>query len=376
MRSRHPQTAPRKPQLPAHVPHIPFAADTRKPGPRVGSHNRPRPPAPSPRYNVPVKLGIIGLGFMGSTHAKAALQLPGVQLTAVCDNKDELALTGDFSNVRGNSGDVGGKADFTGVAKYRDISKLLADPNVEAIDICLPTGMHERVAVDALRAGKHVLVEKPMALDGAAADRIVAEAETCGRILMTAQVIRFWPEYVALRDTLINGSLGPLRTAVFRRRCAAPSWGVWETPGSFDLLIHDVDFTIHLLGKPEAISSYGYYNEAAGIDILHAHFLYSNGVEALVTGGWHNRGDYPFSMEYTATFEQDTMEFSTASGVGVLKSAPGAAYAAEIAHFAESVDAGRQPVLCPPRESADAIKLTLLAIEARKHKGEKIPCNL
>ena len=81
-------------------------------------------------------------------------------------------------------------------------------------------------------------------------------------------------------------------------------------------------------------------------------------------------------MEFTATFEQDTMEFSTASGQGVLKSAPGAAYAAEIAHFAESVDAGRQPALCPPRESADAIKLTLLAIEARKHKGEKIPCNL
>jgi len=112
-----------------------------------------------------VKLGIIGLGFMGSTHAKAALQLPGVQLTAVCD-KDEQCLSGDFSNVRGNSGDVGGKVDFTGVSQHRELASLLADPNVEAVDICLPTGLHERVAVDALRAGKHVLVEKPMALDG------------------------------------------------------------------------------------------------------------------------------------------------------------------------------------------------------------------
>jgi predicted dehydrogenase len=312
---------------------------------------------------------------MGSTHAKAALQLPGVQLTAVCD-KDEQCLSGDFSNVRGNSGDVGGKVDFTGVAQHRELANLLADPNVEAVDICLPTGLHERVAIAALRAGKHVLVEKPMALDGAAADRIVAEAETSGRILMTAQVIRFWPEYVALRDTLLNGRLGPLHTAVFRRRCAAPSWGVWETSGAFDLLIHDVDFTIHLLGLPEAISAYGYSNDKAGIDILHAHFLYADGVEALVTGGWHNRGEYPFSMEFTATFEQDTMEFSTASGLGVLKSAPGAAYAAEIAHFAESCDTGRQPALCPPRESAQAIKLTMLAIEARKHKGEKIPCKI
>jgi predicted dehydrogenase len=327
------------------------------------------------RYNEHVKLGVIGLGFMGSTHSKAALQLPGVQLTAVCD-KYEQNLSGDFSNVRGNSGDVGGKVDFSGVAKYREVPDLLADRNVEAVDICLPTGMHERVAVDALRAGKHVLVEKPMALDGAAADRIVAEAEKCGRILMTAQVIRFWPEYVALRDTMINGRLGALRTAVFRRRCAAPSWGVWETSGAFDLLIHDVDFTIHLLGKPESIRATGYSDDTAGIDILHAHFFYSNGIEALVTGGWHNRGDYPFSMEFTATFDQDTMEFSTASGQGVLKSAPGAAYAAEIAHFAEACNTGTQPVLCPPRESADAIKLTMLAIEARKLKGEKIPCNL
>ncbi len=312
---------------------------------------------------------------MGSTHAKAALKLPGVQLAAVCD-RDEQCLSGDFSAVRGNSGDVGGKVDFSGVAQYRDLAALLADPQVEAVDICLPTGLHERIAIDALRAGKHVLVEKPMALDGAAADRMVAESEKCGRILMTAQVIRFWPEYVALSETMVTGRLGALRTAVFRRRCAAPSWGVWETSGAFDLLIHDVDFTIHLLGMPRAISATGYSDDAAGVDILHAHFFYANGIEALVTGGWHNRGSYPFSMEFTATFDRDTIEFSTASGQGVFQSAPGAAYAAEIAHFAESCDAGRQPVLCPPRESADAIKLTLLALEARKRQGEKVPCNI
>jgi predicted dehydrogenase len=312
---------------------------------------------------------------MGSTHAKGVLQIPGAQLAAVCDT-DEQRLSGDFSNVRGNAGDVGGKLDFSAVGKYRTVPELLADPNVDAVDICLPTGLHEKIAIDALRAGKNVLVEKPMALDGAAADRMVAEAEKCGRILMCAQVIRFWPEYVALRDTMLNGRFGPLRTAVFRRRCAAPSWGVWETSGTFDLLIHDVDFTIHLLGKPEYIRSTGYESSGAGIDILHAHFFYANGAEALVTGGWHNRGEYPFSMEFTATFEQDTMEFSSASKVGVLESAPGAAYKAEIAHFAEACDAGRQPPLCPPRESADAIKLTHLAIEARQHKGERVPCTI
>jgi predicted dehydrogenase len=312
---------------------------------------------------------------MGSTHAKAVVQIPGAQLAAVCDT-DDLRLSGDFSNVRGNSGDIGGRLDFSAVAKYKTVPELLADPNVDAVDICLPTGMHEGIAIDALRAGKNVLVEKPMALDGAAADRICAEAEKNGRILMCAQVIRFWPEYVGLRDTLLSGRLGPLRTAVFRRRCAAPSWGVWETSGTFDLLIHDVDFTIHLLGKPEYIRSTGIESATAGIDILHAHFFYANGVEALVTGGWHNRGDYPFSMEFTATFEQDTMEFSTASKVGMLQSPSNSGYQAEILHFTEACNEGRQPPLCPPRESADAIKLTHLAIEARKLKGEKVPCNI
>jgi predicted dehydrogenase len=323
----------------------------------------------------PVNLGVIGLGFMGSTHCKAALQLPHVQLAAVCDT-DEQRLAGDFSNVRGNSGDVGGQLDFSNVAKHRDIPSILADPNLDAVDICLPTGLHERIAVDALRAGKHVLVEKPMGLDAASVDRMVAEAERQKRILMTAQVIRFWPEYVALRETVVNGNLGALRAAFFRRRCAAPSWGVWETSGAFDLLIHDVDFTIHLLGLPESIRATGYTDDTVGIDLLHAHFTYRSGVEAIVTGGWHNRGDFPFSMEFTATFDQDTVEFSTASGQGVMKSAPGAAYAAEIAHFGEAVDTNTPPPLCPARESADSVKLTLLALEARKFKGEKIPCQL
>src|SRR5215831_19461034 len=115
-----------------------------------------------------MRLGVIGLGFMGSTHLKAATGIPGVEIGAVC-SRDERKLAGDFSEVRGNSGDAGGSADLSGAARYRDISALLADDSIDAVDICLPTGMHERVTVDALRAGKHVIVEKPMALDGASA---------------------------------------------------------------------------------------------------------------------------------------------------------------------------------------------------------------
>jgi predicted dehydrogenase len=321
-----------------------------------------------------MKLAVIGLGFMGSTHLKAARALPGVEVAAV-SSRDEKKLSGDFSEVRGNNGDPGGRVDLSGVARYREIGALLADPSIDAVDICLPTGMHERVTIEALRAGKHVLVEKPMALDGAAADRMVAEAGRQGRVLMAAQAIRFWPEYAALRETVRSGRLGTFRGAIFRRRCAAPSWGTWEGGGAFDLLIHDVDFALHAFGKPAAVSATGYCDGDAGIDLLHTLFFYPEGGDVLITGGWMNRGAYPFSMEFTATFDRDTVEFSTASGAGLLERPPGQAYAAEIAYFARCCE-GEPNTLCPPRESADAVKLLRLALEARRSKGDKIACTI
>jgi predicted dehydrogenase len=321
-----------------------------------------------------MRLGIVGLGFMGSTHLKAARAVPGLEIGAVV-SRDERKLAGDFREIRGNNGDPGGSVDLAGVTPYREIGDLLADASIDAVDICLPTGMHERVTIEALRAGKHVIVEKPMTLDGASAERMTAEAERQGRVLMAAQVIRFWPEYAALRETLESGRLGALRGAIFRRRCAAPSWGTWEGGGAFDLLIHDFDFALHLRGLPEAVAATGYADDAAGIDLLHATLFYPDGADVLITGGWLNRGSYPFSMEFTATFDRDSVEFSTASGAGVMDGPPGAAYTAELAYFARCC-AGEPNRLCPPVESAAAIKLLRLALAARERRGEKIACRI
>ena len=87
-------------------------------------------------------------------------------MTAVFAN-DERQLTGDLTGTQGNLGRrAEGSLHFSAVKKFRDVDALLADGEIEAVDLCLPTFMHEEVAVAALRAGKHVLVEKPMALDG------------------------------------------------------------------------------------------------------------------------------------------------------------------------------------------------------------------
>src|SRR4051794_22896473 len=201
-----------------------------------------------------MKTAVLGLGFMGSMHVRAISEIRGITLAAVYSS-DPRKLSGDLSAIQGNLGGPGGQHDFSRLKPYTDIDALLADASIEAVDLCLPTHLHEQVAIAALRAGKHVLVEKPMALDGASARRMIAEAERAGRVLMTAQVLRFFPEYVALRDALKQ--LGPARAATFERRCAEPGWGGWlKDPaksggGAFDLLIHDVDICLHLFGRPK-----------------------------------------------------------------------------------------------------------------------------
>jgi predicted dehydrogenase len=337
-----------------------------------------------------MRIAVLGLGFMGSTHVAAMRGLPGVELAALFSN-DENKLAGDLTGVQGNLGGPGERMDFSALRKCTDIDGVLGDSKIDAVDICLPTYLHDAVAVEALRAGKHVLVEKPMALDPYGADRMMNAARRYKRVLMTAQVLRFFPEYVALREAIGDGKLGRCRFATFRRRCAAPAWGGWlQDPeksggGVFDLLIHDVDMCLYLFGKPRAVCASGYSHAALGIDCMDAQLFYDDGV-VQVTGGWHNAGAYPFSMEYSVTLDGGTVEYSSMGKPPVVYGAKGGSqalemtardgYAAEIEYFAECCDSGKAPERCPAVESADAVKLMRLMLESRNRNGAKMICSL
>jgi predicted dehydrogenase len=327
---------------------------------------------------------------MGSTHVAAMRGLPGVELAAVYSS-DENKLAGDLSGVQGNLGGPGERLDFSTVRKYTEIEDVLADSKIDAIDICLPTYLHDTVAVEALRAGKHVLVEKPMALDPYGADRMINAARRYKRTLMTAQVLRFFPEYMALREALCDGKLGRCRFGMFRRQCAAPLWGGWlqdaekSGGGAFDLLIHDVDMCLYLFGKPRAVCASGYCHPAMGIDCMDAQLFYDDGV-IQVSGGWRNAPEYPFSMEYSVTLDGGTVEYSSLGHPPIVYGAKGGSealklnaqdgYAAEIGYFAQCCDAATPPVLCPPADSADAVKLMRLILESRNRNGAKMICTL
>ncbi|MBI4875444.1 MAG: Gfo/Idh/MocA family oxidoreductase [Acidobacteria bacterium] len=338
-----------------------------------------------------MKIGLIGLGFMGSTHLKALQKITGAELVAVSSD-DPRALGGDLSHIQGNLGGPGERLDFSNLRQYSDAYEAARDPEAEAVDLCLPTHLHAGVALEALRSGKHVLVEKPMALTRAEADGMIEEADKAGRILMVAQVLRFYPAYVALREALRSGKLGAVRSALLRRRCAAPAWSVWmgdaarSGGGVFDLLIHDIDMCLHLFGAPEAVSASGHEDLPRGIDFVLAELHYPGIGTVAVTGGWHHPKSYPFSMEYTVTGDDATAEYSSAGRPPALFKADGTSealvepeadgYQAEIEYFIECCRTGVKPALCPPEESAASVQLARLILEARERKGEKIACKL
>src|SRR5438105_2204821 len=139
-----------------------------------------------------IRIGIVGVGFMGMIHYLAARRLRGAAVTAL-HSRDAKKLAGDWRSIQGNFGPRGEMMDLSGIKRYDQLDHLLADPDIDLVDVCLPTHLHAGVTIKALKAGKHVLVEKAIALSPEEADGMVADAKSAGRLLMAAHVLPFFP---------------------------------------------------------------------------------------------------------------------------------------------------------------------------------------
>jgi len=338
-----------------------------------------------------MRVAVIGLGFMGLTHLKAWQQIKDVEVAAIVSS-DPKALAGDVSGIQGNLDTGSTPVDITKVARLADPMEAIGMAGIDAVDICLPTSMHADVSVAALESGIHVLVEKPMGLNPDDCRRIIEAARASRRTLMCAQVLRFFPAYTALIDAVRGGSLGTVRQALFRRRCAAPKWSAWLSKkdvsggGVFDLLIHDIDMALVLFGAPQTVRATGREDLSTGIDILNASLHYAGGFTVEITGGWHLASAYPFSMEYTVMGERGVMEYSSAKPETPHFYGPDSdhkpklpdkdGYLAEVEYFVECVRTGAEPKRCTPESSAQAVALARLLDEARSKNGELFPCQL
>ena len=338
--------------------------------------------------NTPIRIGILGLGFMGRTHLQALQAIPGVEVAAVM-SRNPKRLAGDLADVAGNLGTSGETFDLSKCRKYTTPEALVADAALDAVDSCLPTHLHAPLAIDALARGKHVLVEKPMALDYSQSMKMAEAAEKHGRTLLVAHVLRFLGAYETLTNIVGEGRLGAIRSASFRRRTPVPTWGPWERDktlgggGAFDLLIHDVDMAASLFGAPKSISATGHEDLAGGIDVVSALFHGCRAENVTVSGGWFLEGSYPFSMQYTVMGDKGVVEYNSAganavmlydkAGTTEIPLGPiGEAYEKQIGYFIECCRTGRAPEICPPRESALAVHLTRTMVDAREKSGDKV----
>lgn len=176
--------------------------------------------------------GVIGVGSMGANHARSVEKLSGVKLLGVADTDPK------------NASAVAQRHACKPSVDYRD---LLTDPNIKAVSVCVPTSSHEQVVTDALLAGKHVLVEKPIASTVDAALRMQSTARACNRLLMVGHIERFNPAVKQVKTLIDEGALGKVVSIIARRVGLFPP-RIKDADISIDLAIHDVDIINYLLG--------------------------------------------------------------------------------------------------------------------------------
>jgi predicted dehydrogenase len=204
-----------------------------------------------------VRIGIVGIGFMGMIHYLATSKLAGGQVGAIC-SRDPKKLAGDWTGIQGNFGPPGSEMDLSGISAYPRIDDLLADPSIDLVDLCVPNDEHAKLTIQALEAGKHVLVEKPIALNSADGRAMVDAARASGKLLMVAHVLPFFPEFAFAREAVLSGRYGSLKAAHLSRVIARPDWssGIIDSDRSggpaIDLHIHDTHFVGLVCGVPKA----------------------------------------------------------------------------------------------------------------------------
>lgn len=201
-----------------------------------------------------IKIGIIGVGAIGAVHADAYRAAPASEITAICDVSDErLAEIGDKYNVP---------------CRFKDYTELLKS-DVDAVSICVGNTLHRKVAIAALKAGKHILLEKPMAMNAREAAEIAAAGRKAKKVVQIGMVLRQDEQVRVVRNYIRKGLFGEIyhtRAAWVRRR-GIPGLGGWFTTKSasgggplIDLGVHMFDVSMHLSGhwKPTSVSAMNY----------------------------------------------------------------------------------------------------------------------
>lgn len=334
-----------------------------------------------------LKVGLVGIGFMGRTHLENYIKLEEegypVKLTAICD-VDPDKFEGKF--VGGNIGDTSKQYDFSKYNLYTSYDEMLEKEELDFVDIALPTYLHAEATIKALNKGLHVLCEKPMARTSEECAQMIEAAKANNKKLMIGQCLRFWPEYEVLKEYVDSGKFGKVTGAYFYRGGGTPIWSFenWllkdEKSGGalLDQHIHDVDVINWLFGMPEKVSTSAInVIPGSGYDIVSTNYIYPDGKVINAQDDWTLNGDYGFEMLFRVNFEKGNLiykdgkltiypndgkafepEVSTESG-----------YYREVKYFIDCIINDKPIDKVPAESTMETIKIAEAEVESANNKG-------
>ena len=340
-----------------------------------------------------VRIGIIGIGFMGMIHYYGARKVSGGEVVAVC-TRDAKKLDGDWTSIQGNFGPRGGIEDLSHIRKYNEIDALLADEDIDLVDICLPTHLHKSVSIASLKAGKHTLVEKPISIRLDDANEVVQIGTESGKNFMVAHVLPFFAEFAYAKEAVDSGKYGALLGGHFKRIISKPAWSReladLEKSGGpgIDLHIHDTHFIQLLCGVPDAVFSQGKLGAGDFVEYLTTQYIYNDKELAIsCSSGAVSQQGRAFTHGFEVYMEKATLlyEFGTLGGEPVtsmpltLLTDDGAvhpvelgevdpidAFTGELQHAVDAINQGNEPTALSGIGARDALMLCYKEAESVK----------
>ncbi|HEY0826497.1 MAG TPA: Gfo/Idh/MocA family oxidoreductase [Bacilli bacterium] len=223
-----------------------------------------------------MNIGLIGCGTMGGVYADRLAKMEGVRVSAVCHPEPSK---------------VAALADSLQAKVYSSYADMLARPELDIVCVTTPTYLHKRHILEALNAGKHVICEKPLALNEEDCREVMKRSAEKGVRVFVAHVVRFFPEYAGICERLRSGEAGGIISAKARRVSLMPKENSWFLDRAksggivFDLMIHDIDYILWLLG--DSISQISANRTShAGMEIVSASLTYANGTDVTLEACW------------------------------------------------------------------------------------------
>lgn len=341
-----------------------------------------------------VKIGLVGFGFMGTTHWGVYKGIKDAKVVALADI-DAAKRRGDISKVVGNigGGDNSKPVDLSDVKVYKDAMDLIADLDVDIVDICVPTSDHAKIAIAALKAGKHVFCEKPLCRTASELRALVAAARKAKGFFNVGLCVRAWPEYRAAWEYFKGGKAGKMLSATFKRISPGVdgnSWRNWYMDGAIsggallDLHVHDTDEVNYFFGRPKAVTSVGanVVSKNGGIDHVVTTYDFGDGRLVMAEGGWEQANGATFEMSFTIVCEKATLKLD-ATGFNIflkngkkvtpkldVKNGP-TGWHQELAYFVDCVRKGVKPT---KYQTIDSVADTMKIVFAEEKSAKEGKC--